>query len=384
MLKERKAILLSLMLIFVQVVFACGDTSSPESTLEPTVISSPTGTETDSLATRIDQYIQDKHSDFSGAILVVQKGKVLISQGYGLADRENAVPNTAQTKFEIGSITKSFTAMAIMILEESGLLNVDDSICLYISDCPNAWKPVTVHHLLNHTSGIPSYTEIYEQGKVDTDICEEHSAEEVVSNFKDLPFKYTPGQHYRYTNSGYFLWGIIIENISGERYEEFLQQNIFQPLEMTETEYGFTQNSENDHALGYIVDQDQLIKAPCRHVSTAFASGGLTSTVGDLYKWDQALYTDQLVSQETLERIFASEVRMGGGKTYGYGWEISKRKGHLLIQHGGETIAFIAQLSRYTDDQVTIIVLKNLKLEDRDIQALRITMGVADIVFGEV
>jgi CubicO group peptidase (beta-lactamase class C family) len=378
MLKERKAILLSLVLIFVQVVFAC-------STLEPTVISSPTGTETDSLATRIDQYIQDKHSDFSGVILVAQKGKILISQGYGLADRENAIPNTAQTKFEIGSITKSFTAMAIMILEESGLLNVDDSICLYISDCPNAWKPVTVHHLLNHTSGIPSYTKLYEHGKIgtDIDICEEHSADEVVSTFKDLPLKYTPGQHFRYTNSGYFLLGIIIENVSGERYEEFLQQNIFEPLELTETEYGFTQNSENDHALGYIVDQDQLIKAPCSHVSTAYASGGLTSTVGDLYKWDQALYSAQLVSQETLEKIFTSDVRTSGGKTYGYGWEISKRKGHLLIQHGGETTAFTAQLSRYTDDQVTIIVLTNLKLEDRGIQALRIAMGVTDIVFGE-
>ena len=247
------------MLIFVQVLSACGgDILTPEKTLEPTVIStvisSPTSPVTDSLATRIDQYIQDKHPDFSGTILVAQKGAILISRGYGLADRENEIPNTAQTKFEIGSLSKSFTAMAIMILEERGLLNVEDPICQYLSDCPDAWEPVTIHHLLNHTSGIRNYSDIFdnqfETGIIEVDPCKEYSQAEVVSMFKDLPLKYEPGKRWRYTNSGYFLLGVIIENVSSISYDEFLQKNIFQPLRMAETGYGHTHANENNRAMG--------------------------------------------------------------------------------------------------------------------------------------
>lgn len=391
MAKTHKVILLCCMLIFVQVTSACGDILISKPTLEPTVIPTvtpaPTIPVTDTLATRIDQYIQDKHPDLSGTILVAQDGEILISRGYGLADREHEIPNTAQTKFEIGSITKSFTAMAIMILEERGLLNVADSICKYLSACPEAWEPVMIHHLLNHTSGIRNYSDIFdnqfETGIIDVDPCKEYSSAEVVSMFKDFPLKYAPGKHWRYTNSGYFLLGVIIENVSGDSYDEFLQKNIFQPLEMAETGYAHTHTYEKIGALGYFLDQDQIINAPCWDVSIKRAAGGLYSTVGDLYKWDQALYSDQLVSYETLDKMFTSDVRMRGGKTYGYGWMISKRKGHRIIEHPGALPGFLAQLARYPDEQVTIIVLKNLRLDDEDLQAIRISMGVADIVFEE-
>jgi len=380
------------MLIFVQVLSACGgDILTPEKTLEPTVIStvisSPTSPVTDSLATRIDQYIQDKHPDFSGTILVAQKGAILISRGYGLADRENEIPNTAQTKFEIGSISKSFSAMAIMILEERGLLNVEDPICQYLSDCPDAWEPVTIHHLLNHTSGIRDYAEIFdkvfETGIMDVDPCKEFSKAEIISLFKDLPLKFAPGKHYRYTSSGYFLLGVIIEKVSGEDYDVFLKTNILRPLELIETGYAYTNANDVNHALGYFTDGDQINNAPCWDVSIKYAAGGLYSTVGDLYKWDQALYTDQLVSQETLDKMFTSHVRMGGGKTYGYGWIISKPKGYRIIEHSGSLPGFLAQLARYPDDQVTIIILKNLRSGTRDLQVIRINRGLVEIVFEE-
>ena len=334
------------------------------------------------LEARIDKYMQLYNSSFGGIIFVAQKGKVLISQGYGLADRELDVPNTPQTKYAIGSMSKSFTAMAIMILQENGQLTVQDPICNYIADCPATWKPITLHHLLTHTSGIRNYTDLYPELKDEVNICREHKPEEVIAYFKDLPLDFAPGSQWSYSNSGYFLLGVVIEKVSGESYETFIQKNILQPLGMSESGYDRSSTIVKNHASGYSIDRPyhDIINASCLDVSFTYAAGGLYSTVGDLYKWDQALYTDQLVSQDTLNTIFTSTVSIpGGGGLYGYGWIISQQSGHRVIEHSGGVNGFVADLARYPDDQVTIIVLSNTDWEQPD----KISRGLADIVLKE-
>jgi CubicO group peptidase (beta-lactamase class C family) len=339
---------------------------------------------TDTLASRIDHIMRQHYPQFSGTILVAQKDQGLMSQGYGLANREQAVPNTPQTRFAIGSITKSFTAMAIMILQERGLLQVDDPICKYVADCPDAWKPVALHHLLTHTSGIPSYTDLYIRGTIAVDPCKAGKPETIMAYFKDLPLEFTPGSRWHYSNSGYFLLGAVIEQVSGDRYEAFVEKNILQPLGMTETGYDLANPIIPHRALGYSVDQlyDPFINAPCLDASLTDAVGGMVSTVGDLYKWDQALYTDRLVSQETLGTVFTSTVSfissIAGEAAYGYGWEISQQAGHRVTWHNGLAWGLASYLARYPDDQLTIIVLSNVDTTD----AAQVGRELAASVFG--
>ena len=162
---------------------------------------------------------------------------MLISKGYGLADRENDVPNAPQTKFAIGSMSKAFTAIAIMMLQEEGRLTVQDPICKYISDCPTDWKPITLHHLLTHTSGIQDYSRVDLPVINDITTCQELTLEEAIAILKALPQDFAPGAQYHYSNSGYYLLGVVIEKVSGESYENFIQKNILQPLGMSETGY---------------------------------------------------------------------------------------------------------------------------------------------------
>jgi CubicO group peptidase (beta-lactamase class C family) len=353
-------------------------TAAPALALNPSTLPAVAGQA--GLAARIDEFMRAQ-SSFSGAIFVTQKGKVLISQGYGLANRELDVPNTPQTKFAIGTLTKPFTALAIMILQERGKLSVQDPICNSIKDCPAAWKAITLHHLLTHTSGIHDYTPIYED-KIDS--YREYTPEEVTAYFKDLPLDFAPGDHWIDSDSEYFLLGMVIEKASGESYEDFIQKNILGPLGMSDSGYDRANIILKNRASGYSLDQNilQFVNVPCQDVSLKYAAAGLYSTVEDLYKWDQALYTDQLVSKETLKTIFTSTIAvpsiLATDMVYGYGWEISHQSGHLVIGHAGRVPGFRAQLLRYPDDQVTIIVLSNLDSLDLSL----INKTLAEIALG--
>jgi CubicO group peptidase (beta-lactamase class C family) len=195
-----------------------------------------------------------------------------------------------------------------------------------------------------------------------------------------LPQDFAPGAQYHYSNSGYYLLGAVIEKVSGESYETFIQKNILQPLGMIETGYDRFSTIVKNRASGYIIDQNgDIDNTPFWDVSQRYAAGGLYSTVGDLYKWDQALYTDRLVSKETLATIFTSMVTIPDIGGYGYGWFISQQSGHLVILHGGDFPGFHSQITRYPDDQVTIIVLTNMDTEKPD----EITNALADMVFAE-
>lgn len=294
---------------------------------------------------------------FSGVILIAREGRVLISKGYGKANIELNVPMTTGMKFRLGSLTKQFTAMAVMILQERGKLKVTDSVCQYVPQCPATWADVTLHHLLTHTSGIPELLSLPDFQK--TKALPSPPAQ-TVERFKNLPLNFKPGQSFRYSNSGYVLLGYIIELVSGQTYENFLRENIFDPLKM--------QNSGNDHndliimnrATGYTRRAAGIINAPFIDMSIPTGGGSVYSTVEDLFLWDQALYAEKLISKQSFETMFTSYTTADWGDSVAYGWFIGKDQGNRkFMGFQGGIEGFAAMIMRYTDEKVLIVVLSN-------------------------
>jgi len=324
------------------------------------------------IESKVDEYInaQMKLSKFSGSVLIAQEGKILVSKGYGMANLELDVPNTPQTKFRLGSVTKQFTAMAIMQLQEKGLLNVNDPIRKYIPDYPNGDK-ITIQHLLTHTSGIPNLTDFpeFEKKKMLS-----LPIDSTIAMFKSRSLEFAPGDSFKYSNSGYILLSYIIEKTSGKPYEVFVQENIFTPLNMTNTGYDHNETILKNRASGYTINDRGLVNAPYVDMTIPTGAGGLYSTTEDLYLWDQALYTEKLVSRISLEKMFTP---FKGG--YAYGWFVDEKLARKRVHHGGGIEGFVTNITRYLDDQVCIIVLANFD------HAPVGTIGkdLAAIVFGE-
>lgn len=327
---------------------------------------------TPEIRTKVEEYMHAAVSvdGFSGAILVAKNGQPVVSHGYGMASIELAVPNTPQTVFRLGSITKQFTAMAIMMLQERGTLRVSDPICQYLTECPAAWGPLTIRHLLTHTSGIPSYTGFPDFPR--TTVLPT-SAAEMVGRLKDKPLEFAPGEKFAYSNSGYYLLGLIIERASGMPYADFLQERIFTPLAMNQTGYDNSSRIVRNRAAGYARKAGETVNAAYMDMTVPYAAGALYSTTEDLLRWDRALYTDTLVSRKTLDEIFTPE-KSG----YGYGWTIGKRFDRPVIAHGGGIYGFASHLGRFPADRVTVIVLSNVE----GAPAGRIANDLAAIVFG--
>jgi CubicO group peptidase (beta-lactamase class C family) len=305
------------------------------------------------LSAKVDEYVNGlvKANQFSGSILVARDGKVLVSKGYGMANLEDETPNTPQTRFRLGSITKQFTATAIMMLEERGKLSVQDSICKYVTDCPQAWQQVTIRHLLSHTSGVPNFTSFPDYAKTMTQPA---TVDSLIARFKDKPLDFQPGERWSYSNSGYILLGHVIEKLSGKSYEAFLQENIFDPLKMTSTGYDSPARVIKHRAAGYITRGNVLINAPYLDMTIPHAAGALYSTVEDLYLWDQALYTEKLISKKSFDAMFTPVKN-----DYGYGWGIGKQYGLTRIAHGGGINGFVTYISRYPEAKAVVIVLSN-------------------------
>ena len=311
---------------------------------------------------------------FSGSVLIARNGKILVREGYGEADREKHLVNTTQTKFRLGSLTKQFTAMAILILQAQGKLNVQDRICTHLVDCPAAWQQITIHHLLTHTSGIPDFA-----GFPDylTTQGSPSSPAQTIARFKDKPLDFQPGEKFGYSNSGYILLGAIIERASGATYEAFLRDNIFTPLQMVNSGYD---HNNGDLAVGY---RDQtIVLADFVDMSIPYAAGGLYSTVEDLYRWDQALYTDKLISKNLRDMMFTpfalTSDRNGLRYGYGYGWGIGKEGNHSIVSHEGGINGFHSVIARYPNDKTVIIILGNRQ----DMNLFDMRIQIAKIVFG--
>jgi CubicO group peptidase (beta-lactamase class C family) len=325
------------------------------------------------LSAELDTLLQKitKAGVFSGSVLVASNGQVILSKGYGFADREKKISNAAQTKFSIASITKQFTAMAIMMLQEQGKLNVQDKICLYLADCPEAWKSITIDQLLTHTSGIPDTPDAFYTQEITSPLPLEQS----IADAKTKPLDFKPGEKFSYDNLGFVLLGKIIEAVSGQSYETFLQANILEPLGMTNT--GFDP-SRTDLAVGY---EDRSYVADEINMWVAFSAGALYSTVEDLYRWDQALYTNKLVPQQVLDTMFTAHMLMpdSDGWGYGYGWMIGPENQQRIIAHYGGYNGFASVIKRYPDAKATIIVLANQQNASVDV----IDESIAKKLFGK-
>jgi len=314
---------------------------------------------------------------FSGSILVAHQGEVLLNKGYNYADWELEVPNSSKTKFRISSITKSFTATLIMMLSERGVIDLEDRICTHLPNCPAAWQGITIHHLLTHTSGVPEYTKL-EGASIDS--RDPHNVASLVELFRDEPLDFAPGDRYQYSNSNYILLGAITEQVTGERYADFLKLALLEPLGMEASGLDTHSQILKDRASGYQILGKALVNAPYLDMTNAYSTAGMYSTVEDLYRWDQALYTDQLLSQESLDAMYTPYYGQdGSGGEYGYGWQISDYQDHIKVGHVGGINGFHTYIGRYLDDMITIILLSNIETDD----ILAVVTGMEEIIFNE-
>lgn len=309
----------------------------------------------DDVSDRLDAYVKaaDALRPFSGAILVARGDDVLLARGFGLANAEHEVPNTPETRLRLGSITKQFTATAILILQDRGLLKVSDPISRHLENTPDAWKSVTIHHLLTHTSGIPSYTDSPDYPK---QMMMPETVQTMIGRFRDKPLDFEPGSQFHYDNSGYFLLGAIIEAVSGETYADFLHTAIFGPLEMENTGYDLHESVIPNRASGYDRVGGVLKNAPYLDMHQPYAAGSLYSTVGDLHKWDRALKAGRLLTPSSMKAMFTPEKN-----NYAYGWQVSGKTGRKKVGHGGGINGFVTQFDRFPDDDVCVVVLCNVQ-----------------------
>ena len=293
-----------------------------------------------------------KVDNFNGAVLVCKDNRTVFRNGYGMANFEHDVPNMSNTKFRIGSITKQFTAMAVMILEERGKLKVEDHVSKHIPDAPDTWADVTIHHLLTHTSGVPSFTSMPEYRR---DMMLPQTIEQMLARFKDKPLDFAPGEKYAYSNSGYFLLGAIIEKASGVSYEQFIGTEICEPLELHDTGYDRFHTMLKHRASGYKRLAGAIVHDAYLDMSQPYAAGSLYSTVEDLNRWDQALRRQELISDKRYEKMYTPEK-----KNYAYGWGVRTQSGRKAISHGGGINGFLSYILRYPEQKLCVVVLCNV------------------------
>jgi D-alanyl-D-alanine carboxypeptidase len=309
----------------------------------------------------IDQFIaeQMEQQHIPGlSLAVVREGSLVLARGYGQANLELAVPATRESVYEIGSITKQFTAVAVVMLVEEGKIGLDASITRYLEGLPPAWEAVTVRHLLNHTSGIKSYTSLPDFMRL---TIHPTTREEIVALVADLPFDFAPGSRYSYCNTGYFLLGSIIEAAGGKPYAEFLDERIFLPLEMTATRVYNEKELVPNRASGYEWAEEKWRNADYISMTWPFAAGALVSTVLDLAKWDMALGSDRLLPAHRWEQIWSpAALNDGSTSDYGFGWGVGDYAGWPNIQHGGGIPGYITFDVRYPEQKLTVIALTNV------------------------
>jgi CubicO group peptidase (beta-lactamase class C family) len=290
----------------------------------------------------------------NGSALVADRGEIVIKKGYGLANMEWGIANTPDTKFRLGSITKQFTATLVMQLVEQGKLDLAAPITRYLPDYPaRTGDKVTIHHLLNHTSGIVGYTELPSFGAtVRNPYPPAKFADEF---FAKLDLLFEPGTKFSYNNSGYFLLGVILEKVTGQTYERLLRERIFAPLGMNDSGYDETQPLLSKRAAGYDKRFDgSYVNTSYIDMTQPYAGGSLYSTVDDLFRWDQAFYTEKVLTATSKDRMFTP-----GLSNYGYGWTITKPNGVTTIAHGGGINGFNTLITRNPESKRVVVLLNN-------------------------
>lgn len=309
---------------------------------------------------RIDAWAREavESGQVAGLSVAVRRDpEIVLARGYGHADLENEVPASEHTVYRIGSVTKQFTAAVVMQLVAEGRVDLDADIRDYV-DFPTQGQTVTVRQLLDHTSGIPSYTGLGEpfwsRSRLDL------SHDQLLGMVRDLPFDFAPGTQWRYNNSGYYLLGVLVENVTGASYEEALQSRLLGPLGLESTTYCDERKLIANRAEGYELADGELVNDTPLSMRVPFAAGALCSTVLDLLAWQRALDSGQVVTPEAYERMVTPGTLADGAPlSYGFGLGVDELEGHRRIQHGGGINGFASMLALYPDDGLRIVVLVN-------------------------
>ncbi len=334
----------------------------------------------ESISSRIDALMQRDASSgqFNGTVLVAMHGRVVYERAFGLADFEWRVPNDLQTKFEIGSMTKQFTSLLVLQLVNERRLRLDGHISKYLPYYrPDTGTRVTVHELLSHTSGIPNFLTL--PGFLDGPASRMHySTEEFVRKFCSGDLHFEPGSKFEYSNSGYFILGAILERVTGQSYEALLRERVFDPLGMKDSGYAHTETLIPHRARGYERSAGSVSNARFYDMSIPFSAGALYSTVKDLYKWDQALYTDRLLPAACRELLFRPNL-----ESYGYGWALLVPKegqpfaNEPIPMHGGAIFGFQSLIQRMPRERDLIVLLDNTD----DPTLLKTAMKIRQIIW---
>ncbi len=353
------------------------------------------------IASALDRYMQTRANlgQFSGSVLVAKDGKILLSKGYGFASFELAVPNKAGTKFRAASITKQFTAMAILQLRDAGKLRLDDPLCRFIDNCPDAWKPVTLLQIIHHESGIPDYEEALGLGseRYTAFFDSASSTQRILNDARTKPLDFPPGSKFNYSNTGYILLAAVIEKVSGMSYANYISTHLLTPAGMTNSfisnsksfipgaAYGYT--SREDIPLDSLVAGIPFLKGTAIPVantdmSGSHGDGALITTVGDLMKWNQALAGTRIVSRSSMEEVFkpsfpAQDTVKEDG--YAFGWIISTQFDMPYQYHTGLLPGFASRIERYPDSGLFIVAMSNYDA----LRLARITRDLAAAALGK-
>jgi CubicO group peptidase (beta-lactamase class C family) len=319
------------------------------------------GSESDRITAFVDSLARAELENAPAAALtigVVKGADTLVWKGYGFADLENEVRATTETVYRIGSITKQFTSSAIMRLVEKGTISLDDPITKHLPDFPLQGHDVRMRHLLNHTSGIRSYTGIgpvfWQKSRLDL------TDEELIALFENEPFDFAPGEKYAYNNSAYYLLGVILTKLGARAYGDYMAETMFEPLGLHHTLYCHEKEIVPHRARGYAFEDGRLWNAAPISMNPPGAAGALCSTIGDLVTWTSLLASGRVVTPASYQAMTTPGTLNGGGKLgYGYGLGVGDLAGHRRIAHSGGINGFVAQLARYPADDLTIVVLAN-------------------------
>lgn len=330
------------------------------------------------ISAKIDALFKDfDRPDIPGAVvMVIREGKVIYEKGYGLSNIEQKTPCTTSTNFRLASVSKQFTAASILILVERKKLSLDDRITKFFPEFPAYGIEITVHHLLSHRSGLIDYEDVIPVGT--TIQLSDRNALNLVRQQNKTYFP--PGSDFRYSNTGYALLSLIVESVSGNTYADFLKRNIFSPLQMTNTiAYEAGISKVQNRAYGYAQENNQFVPSDQSLTSAVLGDGGIYTSVNDLFKWDQALYTDKILNQKMLKEALTvssptTDIENSG---YGFGWYITQHRDTDLFFHRGNTCGFTNLIERYPQKNFTVIILTNR----RDAEILDLGKRIFDLYF---
>ena len=330
-------------------------------------------TQPQSLKSQLEEIIQS--SGFNGSVLVSHADQTLLAAGYGLADHEKAIENTSSTEHRIGSVTKQFTAMAILILEEQGKLKTQAKVGEYLTEVPRVWQTLTLHQLLTHTSGL---THSWSVPTFARNGSRARTLDETLALFFDLPLEFEPGTDYQYSGVGYFLLAKLIETQSGQSYDSFLRQQIFEPLEMNTTGCDHPKRSQGKASRGYQINpRGKRRVAPEFYMPLLTGGGNLYSSVEDMHRWDKALREQKLISRESYERMYTAERR-----NYAYGWTVRRQKGERWISHGGGVPGHSSFILRNPDKDLCVVIMSNHRGERGQRIPFQLANAVLDHMYG--